>query len=159
MNPRLQFGRAEAGAVHAFRPAVFGLAFDADKLACVRVTRDHPYLDLPGGALDGDETEPEALAREFLEETGLIVEPVERLVEIGKYFHRSDGKPVNNVGGVWLVRATGLDPGAKVEADHELVWLDPGVALTALRHDAHAWAVAAWLRRGSSGAIRNDSMR
>ncbi len=34
----------------------------------------------------------------------------------------------------------------KVEADHELVWITPHDALRRLRHDAHAWAVAAWLR-------------
>ena len=42
-----------------------------------------------------------------------------------------------------------LDPAAKVEADHELVWLHPHTALNELRHDAHAWAVAVWLRRHS----------
>ena len=35
----------------------------------------------------------------------------------------------------------------KIEDDHTLVWMDPHAAIAALRHDAHAWAVAAWLRR------------
>ena len=39
------------------------------------------------------------------------------------------------------------EPAAKVEPDHELVWLHPHTALNELRHDAHAWAVAVWLRR------------
>jgi 8-oxo-dGTP diphosphatase len=38
------------------------------------------------------------------------------------------------------------DPLAKVETDHELVWLHVHTALAELRHDAHAWAVAKWLR-------------
>ena len=42
---------------------------------------------------------------------------------------------------------TALDPARKVEADHELVWLDPAFAIATLRHDAHAWAVALWMRR------------
>lgn len=147
MTPALQFGRAEAGATYPFRPSAFGLVFHDEKLACVRVTRDEPYFDLPGGAVDAGETEEQALVREFLEETGMIVEPIERLVEAGQYFRKSDGEPVNNVGGVWIARMVGMDPAAKVEADHELVWLHPRTALADLRHDAHAWAVAAWLRR------------
>jgi 8-oxo-dGTP diphosphatase len=34
----------------------------------------------------------------------------------------------------------------KVEDDHALVWLEPQAAIKALRHDSHAWAVAAWIR-------------
>ncbi|KPF77548.1 NUDIX hydrolase [Brevundimonas sp. AAP58] len=147
MTPALQFGRAEPGLLYVVRPAVFGLVFHDEKLACVRVTRDMPYHDLPGGAVDGAETEEQALVREFLEETGMTVAPVERIVEAGQYFRKSDGEPVNNIGGVWIARMVALDPTRKVEDDHELVWLHPRTALAELRHDAHAWAVAAWLRR------------
>ncbi len=147
MTPALQFGRAEAGLVYRVRPAAFGLVFHDEKLACVRVTRDDPYLDLPGGAVDGAETEPQALVREFLEETGMTIQPIERIVEVGQYFRRSDGQPVNNVGGIWIARLVEVDPASKVEADHELVWLHARTALAELRHEAHAWAVTAWLRR------------
>ena len=146
MSPALQFGRAEPGLAYAVRPAVFGLVFHDEKLACVRVTRETPYYDLPGGAVDGAETEEQALIREFLEETGMTIEPVRRIVEAGQFFRKSDGEPVNNIGGVWVARMIALDPMRKVEADHELVWLHPRIALAELRHDAHAWAVAAWLR-------------
>lgn len=147
MTPALQFGRAEPGLSYVRRPTAFGLVFHDEKLACVRVTRDLPYHDLPGGAVDGDETEAQALVREFLEETGMTVEPVERIVEVGQYFRKSDGEPVNNVGGVWIARMISLEPERKVEVDHEMVWLHPRTALAELRHEAHAWAVTAWLRR------------
>lgn len=146
MKPALQFGVAEAGVDYLLRPAVFGLVLHDEKLAAVRVTRDTPYHDLPGGAVDGDETEEQALVREFLEETGMTVEPVRRLVATGQYFRKSDGAPVNNVGGVWIARMIALEPARKIEADHELVWLHPRMALAELRHDAHAWAVTKWLR-------------
>ncbi len=147
MTPALQFGEAEAGATYLLRPAVFGLVFHDGKIACVRVTRDTPYLDLPGGAVDGEETEQEALTREFVEETGMTVRPLERIARAGQFFRKSDGAPVNNVGGFWIAELLALDPARKVEADHELVWLHPRTALAELRHDAHAWAVAKWLRR------------
>lgn len=146
MTPSLQFGHADDGADYLFRPATFGLVFHDEKIACVRVTRDTPYYDLPGGAVDGEETEQEALVREFIEEAGMTVRPIERLTEAGQYFRKSDGEPVNNFGGFWIAEMTELDPARKVEDDHELVWLHPRTALAELRHDAHAWAVAKWLR-------------
>ena len=148
MQPALQFGQAEPDVNYVVRPTAFGLVFHEQKLACVRVTRsDGDYHDLPGGAVDGDETEEQALIREFIEETGMTVRPVVRIAETGQYFRKSDGAPVNNVGGVWIAEQLSLDPAARVEDDHELVWLHPRTAMAQLRHDAHAWAVAAWLRR------------
>ena len=144
----LQFGRAEPGHTYEDRPTAFGLVFRDGLLACVRVDRgEGSYYDLPGGAIDGDETEKEALVREFVEETGLTVRPGERLGEAAQYFLKSDGRAVNNLAGFWTAEAAREDPDAKVEDDHELHWLAPHRALTELRHDAHAWAVAIWSRR------------
>lgn len=147
MSPRLQFGEAEPGVDHKRRPTAFGVVERDGLIACVRVTRGGGgYFDLPGGAVDGAETEAEALVREFVEETGMTVVPGERFAEAGQYFRKSDGTPVDNVGGFWTATCRNHDPAAKVEDDHELVWLDPHRAVAELRHDAHAWAVARWLR-------------
>ncbi|MNS65180.1 hypothetical protein D3C72_983320 [compost metagenome] len=89
--------------------------------------------------------------REFAEETGLIVQPEDRLAEAAQYFRKTDGSPVNNAGGFWTARVTGFDASTQCEADHELVWLDPLEALSHLRHEAHAWAVAKWLRSRIQG--------
>ena len=78
----------------------------------------------------------------------MAVRPFARIAEACQYFRKSDGTPVNNVGEFWFAEQLSLDPAAKVEPDHELVWLHPHTALNELRHDAHAWAVAVWLRRG-----------
>ena len=144
----LQFGRPEPGRTYDDRPTAFGLVFRDGRLACVRVDRgEGSYYDLPGGAIDGDETEEQALVREFVEETGLTVRPNARLGEAGQYFLKSDGRAVNNLAGFWTAEVEREDPSAKIEDDHELQWLDPQQALAPLRHDAHAWAVAMWLRR------------
>ena len=144
----LQFGTAASGLDYRPRSTAFGLVFADGRLACVRVDRgEGSYFDLPGGAVDGDETEEQAVVREFLEETGMTVRPLTRIAEASQYFCKSDGEPINNTGGFWIAEQLSLDPAAKVEADHDLVWLDPREALASLRHDAHAWAVTAWLRR------------
>ena len=147
----LQFGVPIAGLSYRARPTAFGLMVREGRLACVRVDRgEGSYYDLPGGAVDGDETERQALVREFIEETGLTARPGDRLGEAGQYFLKSDGQAINNLAGFWTVSLIHEDPSAKVEDDHELHWLDPYFALANLRHDAHAWAVALWLRsRGS----------
>lgn len=144
----LQFGAPEPGLAYQDRPTAFGLVLMDGKLACVRVARVRgDYYDLPGGAVDGDETEREALVREFVEETGLAVRPGERLGEAGQYFRKSDGRPINNLAGFWTAEVLAENPDARVEADHTLCWLDSHEAVRLLRHDAHAWAVALFLRR------------
>ncbi|WP_421738699.1 NUDIX domain-containing protein [Caulobacter sp.] len=147
----LAFGQPEPGLDYLDRPAAFGVVENAvGEIALVRVSKPGkpPYFDLPGGAVDGDETEPEAVVREFGEETGLIVQVDHPIVAVSQFFLKSNGQPVRNFGGVHVARMIGANPVLKVEDDHELVWLDPRDAVVALRHDAHAWAVAAWMRRG-----------
>lgn len=147
----LAFGAPVAGLTYTDRPAAFGVAENSQgQIALAQVTKPGkaPYFDLPGGAVDGDETEAQAVVREFGEETGLVVEAGQLIETVSQLFLKSDGQPVRNFGGIYGVRVTGEKPGLKVEDDHRLVWLDPRDAVVALRHDAHAWAVAAWMRRG-----------
>ena len=142
----LQFGEPDPALDYVVRPTAFGLVFQDGRLACVRVERGaSSYYDLPGGAIDGDETAGQALVREFVEETGMAVRPFARIAEACQYFRKSDGTPVNNVGEFWFAEQLSLDPAAKVEPDHELVWLHPHTALNELRHGP---VVAVWLRRG-----------
>lgn len=144
----LQFGRAEAGVAHVDRPAAFGIAAQGGLIALVRVEKPQGrWRDLPGGAIEPGEDEREALVREFGEETGLLVEAAALVARADQYFFKTDGQPVNNRAGFYAARVVGEDPARKVEADHTLEWRDPVEALTLLRHDSHAWAVTAWLRR------------
>lgn len=144
---KLQFGIAQAGLQYRHRAAVFGITERDGLIACVRIIRDKgPYLDLPGGAVEGEETEAEALIREYREETGLDVTPLDRLTEASQYFVRTDGEGLNNVSAFWTLAMTGSTPSNKQEMDHQLVWLDPLEAMQGVRHEAHAWAIACWLR-------------
>lgn len=144
---RLQFGEKKPGLDYKDRPCAFGVLQRDGRIACVRIDRgEGGYFDLPGGAIDEGEGEAEALVREFAEETGLKVRAGEAFAWAAQYFLKTDGQPVNNLAAFLTAEALGEDAAAKVEDDHELVWLDPREAVTKLRHDAHAWALTAWLR-------------
>ncbi|WP_296817839.1 NUDIX domain-containing protein [Brevundimonas sp.] len=143
----IEFGATEPGLVYRDRPCAFGIVVRDNRIACVRVERGpRSYHDLPGGAIDGEETEEQALAREFIEETGLTVRGVTRLGEAAQRYRKSDGEPVRNLAGFWTADLVSENPSAKVEDDHTLEWLEPLHAIASLRHEAHAWAVLRWLR-------------
>lgn len=144
-----QFGKPDDGREYKDRPAVFGIAELGGEIAVVKVEKPGhaAWLDLPGGALDPGESEEQALIREFGEETGLGVVPGAAFARGDQYFVNTDGEAFNNRAGFWTVQVEAQVPQLKIEADHTLAWVTPQHALRQLRHDAHAWAVAAWLRR------------
>ena len=143
-----QFGPAEPSLAYRERPAAFGVVEKGGRIACVLITRpERTYYDLPGGALDPGEDEAQALIREFGEETGLVVQPVALLGRARQRFRMVNGEPVNNRCAVFEAQAVSADPTLKIEDDHALEWLEPLEAIASLRHDAHAWAVTAWLRK------------
>ena len=144
----LQFGEREPGVVYRDRPAAFGIALRDAKIAMVKVTVEgqRTWFDLPGGGVDPGEDDLAAVVREFGEETGLKVRPGALVMRACQLFRQTDGSPVNNRSGHYVVEIIGEDPALKIEEDHELVWLEPQEALRRLRHDSHAWAVLSWLR-------------
>ena len=150
----LQFGVPEPGVKHRDRPAVFGIAERFGQIALICVTREgmEPFHDLPGGAIEPGESEGRALAREFGEETGLIVRGGDILAYADQFMIKSDGEPVNNRSVLMTAVIDGFERGLKIEDDHKLAWFSPDEALRIVRHDSHAWAIACWLRRGGKQA-------
>jgi 8-oxo-dGTP diphosphatase len=153
MTTAPQFGEPEPGRVYRDRPAAFGIAERQGRIALVRIEKpgDPPWLDLPGGAIDPGEDEAQAVVREFGEETGLKVQPGRVYARADQRFLNTDGAAFNNRAAFFTLTVVGEDAGLKIEDDHTLVWIPADEAVVRLRHDAHAWAVAAWLRREVRG--------
>lgn len=147
-DPLLRFGAPAPGLVYRQRPAAYGLLEQNGRLALVHVTLEDrpPFYDLPGGGIDPGEDEEAALRREFGEETGLVVVAGRRVAAAEQYMVSAHREPFLSQGAFFDVLFEGERPDLKIEHDHELVWMAPSDALLALRHDSHAWAVAAWLR-------------
>lgn len=143
-----QFGVREPGREYRDRPAAFGIVERGGKIALVRVDKPkHPaWRDLPGGALDPGETPEAAVVREYGEETGLEVAIGRAFAAADQYFVNTDGEAFDNRATFFTLELRGQDERLKIEDDHTLVWVEPHEALATLRHEAHAWAVTAWLR-------------
>ncbi len=150
-DPPLRFGRPEPGLAYRERPAAYGLLQREGLLALVYVTLCDrpPFYDLPGGGIDPGEDEGQALVREFGEETGLLVSAGRKVAAAEQYMISAHNEPFLSQGGFFEAMPEGERPDLKIEHDHETVWMPPADALVALRHDSHAWAVAAWLRSRS----------
>ncbi|WP_293908250.1 NUDIX domain-containing protein [Phenylobacterium sp.] len=149
-----QFGEAQAGRTYPDRPAAFAVIERDGLLALVQVERQGRglVLDLPGGGIDPGETEAEAAIRECGEEAGLVVAlDVAPFVRADHYFLHNDGVVRNTRGAFFVGRVTDEDASLKIEHDHTLVWLAPDEAVVRLDREAHAWAVAAWLRLRARG--------
>jgi 8-oxo-dGTP diphosphatase len=146
---QLQFGAPEPGVKYRDRPAVFAVVERRGQLALICITREGqpPIYDLPGGAIEPGESDARALAREVIEETGLIVQAGEELGRADQYMVKADGEPVNNRCLMMTAVAEGYDPSQKVEEDHKLAWFSPDEALRLIRLDSQAWAIASWIRR------------
>ncbi len=131
------------------RPAVFAVVERRGQLALICVSRENlpPIYDLPGGAIEPGESDARALAREVVEETGLIVTAGDELARADHYMVKADGEPVNNRCVLMTATAEGYDPASKVEDDHKLIWVSPDEALRLIRLDSQAWAIACWIRR------------
>lgn len=143
----LQFGQTQTGLVYLERATAYGVCASPEgalALAEIGPVGGPVVYDLPGGGLEAREDEATALVREFREETGLVVRPERVLCRAGQYWI-NQGAPRNSLASFYRVVIDG-EAVSPTEPDHRLVWMAPEEAVRRLRHEAHAWAVACWLR-------------
>lgn len=142
----IQYGKQKPGLCYKERPSVYGICLgEHNKIAIVRIgTRDDYKYDLPGGGIEQDESEPEALIREFDEEAGLDIWPIRQLCRSGQYWINNE-KPTNSLACFYEVEITG-QAHSPSEPNHTLVWMNIDEAAKKVRHDSHAWAILSWDR-------------
>ena len=140
----MQFGRTLPGQTYKERPSVYGICIrNDDKIAIVKIGSEHPYkYDLPGGGVESGESDPEAVIREFDEETGLTVWPSRQLCRAGQFWVNQE-VPMNSLCTFFEVELTSTD-GKPTEPDHQLVWVQIEEAMRKVRHDSHSWAILKW---------------
>jgi len=110
-----------------------------------RIEPRRGFWDIPGGFLEEGEEPFDGLRREFLEETGLEVEPVEW---IGAFVDPYDGHFV--LGLSWIVSADG-EPVAADDVE-ELAWFTPDELPTEMAFASQHEALRRWAARGGPAA-------
>ncbi|MEK7661691.1 MAG: NUDIX domain-containing protein [Pseudomonadota bacterium] len=142
----IQFGKTIHGKQYKERPSVYGICLgEGGKIAIARIgDKNHHHYDLPGGGIESEESDPEALIREFEEEVGIPIWPLRQMGRAGQYWI-NETVPVNSLASFYEVEITGgiIRP---TEPDHSLVWMSVEDAVKKVRHDSHAWAILSWDR-------------
>ena len=135
------YGTPVPGQDYWWRPGVYGLVTDRrGRLAVVDVLGE---LFLPGGGVEGSESDEATLKREFAEETGLVIVVGAKVWEANEYaWSTAEGHFVKQ-GRFYEAVATGrsVDP---VEDDHSLVWISPAEAQRSLVHASQRDLVSRW---------------
>ena len=141
-----QFGVKRPGLDYLPRAGAYGILERDGKVLCARIGYHDFTYDFPGGALDPGETPEQAVAREFLEETGIAARAVRPVTELLHYFIHDDGTPYNNHCHFFEMAWLADRPEARIEPDHAPVWLNPLQVITSLKNEGYAWAFTLWLR-------------
>ena len=137
----ITFGEMESGISYTLRPGVYGIIFNEHKnLIALIETGDGKYF-LPGGGLEGSESHEECLVREGIEEIGNLLEIGEWIGKAQRYFYSErDSKYYLGEGHFYFAEIAG-EAGEPVEADHQLRWVETGVAVKMLLHEHQSWAL------------------
>ncbi len=123
---------------YPIREAAYGLLIKEDRIALVNTPRG---IFLPGGGIEGDETQEACIVREYKEELGMtVVAEAHVLSTVLSDVTPSRDFPIDMIGHCWFVSDMNLDVPA-VEDDHELIWLSLEEASRKLRLVHQAWVM------------------
>jgi 8-oxo-dGTP diphosphatase len=138
------FGIRSEGERWVIRPSAYGLLDQDGRLAVVR-SRDGTFL--PGGGVETGETPEEAIRREALEECGLIVRPGRWVTRAVQFAYSASERAHFEKRSTFMECSIEGSDRSRLEANHELLWVNSETANPILTHPSHAWAVEQWKRR------------
>lgn len=102
------------------------------------------YL-LPGGEIEGNETNEETLHREVMEELGCEIEIGTYLGEAEDFYYSTFRKKYYHNPGYFYVAKSWHKKCAPLEDFNGLEWMDIPTAIEKLKHGSHKWAVEQYL--------------
>ncbi|MBI5200984.1 MAG: NUDIX domain-containing protein [Elusimicrobia bacterium] len=112
--------------VEGFSCRIYGVLVEGDRVLLTRSRFiDREFVNFPGGGMEPGEAPVAALKREFVEETGLEIEPV-RVLYASEGLHLSTQMPMQIVAMFWLVEKKGgtLRRGGNGDDVIDLFWAD-----------------------------------
>jgi ADP-ribose pyrophosphatase YjhB (NUDIX family) len=90
--PYYAHGQAQPGLRRSTRPSVRSIVVVGGGCLLLTTTDEYHELVFPGGGVDGDESDLDALARELEEETGYLLQPgsAQPFLSVDDYHNRAD---------------------------------------------------------------------
>lgn len=96
---------------------------------------------LPGGGIDENESSEAAVIREVEEESGYKVTNLQFIGKANQYSSRTGKILRNKIGSFYTAEIISSNPLNKIEADHEITWLNAKEFLDSNASDFQKWAV------------------
>jgi len=131
------FGDFDPNIEYLDRPAVYAVVLSA--VDNVAVVKGKGRYFLPGGGLNNDETEEQALTREIREEIARDLRIISEIGRATQYFY-ADADNCNYKMDAVFFLAT-LKDEMLDNPESELNWLSPADASQLFYHQCHAWAI------------------
>ena len=140
-----EFGNKQDGIDYLDRPGAYAVIESNDNQIAIIETSKGYFL--PGGGIDANETDSDALKREILEEIGYQVAIVAKLGETIEYFKAASDENYYQIHSRFYRVHLGSKVGEGIEEDHRLVWLSPEEAAKLLVRQGQVWAVQRMAKR------------
>lgn len=134
-----EFGTKQDGIDYLDRPGVYAVIESNEKQIAIIETSKGYFL--PGGAIDTNETDIDALKREVQEELGYQVIIAAKLGETIEYIKAASDEQYYKIHSSFYKVHLGSKIGEEIEEDHRLVWVSPEEAEKLLLRQGQAWAI------------------
>ena len=141
------FGEKVEGIDYQARYAAYIIVSRNNGQEMVLVQAPNGAYFLPGGEIENNETNEEAIDREMIEELGVEVEIGWYIGEAHEYFYSRHRDTYFFNPGYFYCANSWKKIGEPTETTNQLVWLTPQEAITQLKRGSHQWAVAEWLKK------------
>ena len=134
-----EFGSRLDGIDYIDRRGAYAVIENNDKQIAV-IETGYGYF-LPGGGIDCDETEVDALKRELMEEIGYQVSVLAELGAAVEFIKAAREEKYYQIRSKFYKAQLDSKIGEGIEQDHRLVWLLQEDALKLLTRQSQVWAV------------------
>jgi len=139
-----RFGTPSDGLPVVVRPSAY--AFILNENGLLAIVRAPDGVFLPGGGVEQGESFEAAVARETLEECGLVIRTGRCVLEAVQFASSSaEGACFEKQSRFFDAAVEGEAPSAIIDG-HETLWLAPSVADQVVSHESQAWAIQQWRR-------------
>lgn len=116
-----------------YRKTCYGIVLKNDKLLVVYSEKEHDY-SLVGGGIESGESLENALKREFIEESGYLIEKLEEFVNIDCFWVKRNGKTMETDAIFCFVKVNEFEIRKPTEDFHLPKWVNINKAIDLIEY-------------------------